>query len=178
MPTLKLLPHPDYPAPAVTALEVEAAFTHDGGLSLAYLLTADLAQLRIPESVQPARADGLWRHTCLEVFVQADRGPGYREFNFSPSGQWQAYVFTAYRDGGLLESVPAPSMSRDDAPGRLVLTCTLPAAALPGGGQLRLGLTAVLEDADGSLSYWSLRHPPGKPDFHHTHGFALTLERP
>ncbi len=40
---------------------------------------------------------------------------------------------------------------------------------------LRLGLSAVLEMKDGSLSYWALAHPPGKPDFHHPDSFALTL---
>jgi hypothetical protein len=34
----------------------------------------------------------------------------------------------------------------------------------------------VIEDADGSLSYWALAHPPGRPDFHHTEAFALDLE--
>jgi hypothetical protein len=28
----------------------------------------------------------------------------------------------------------------------------------------------------GALSYWALRHPPGKPDFHHPAGFALELD--
>jgi hypothetical protein len=34
----------------------------------------------------------------------------------------------------------------------------------------------VIETLDGSLSYWALRHPPGKPDFHHSESFALELE--
>ena len=29
---------------------------------------------------------------------------------------------------------------------------------------IRLGLSAVVESVDGGLSYWALRHPPGKPD--------------
>ena len=43
---------------------------------------------------------------------------------------------------------------------------------------LRLGLSAVIEATDGSLSYWALRHPPGKPDFHHIDAFDLQLDRP
>jgi hypothetical protein len=177
MSILKLIPHPETPVPDATGLSVEVAFS-SVGLRLTYSLTACLAQLRIPEAVQPARADGLWRHTCFEAFVQAGDGPGYREFNFSPSGQWQAYAFDAYRQGGLLEPVPLPVMTRAESADQLVMTCLLPHDAMPGGGRLRIGLTAVLEGMDGGLSYWSLRHPPGKPDFHHTHGFALTLERP
>ena len=34
---------------------------------------------------------------------------------------------------------------------------------------------AVVEEADGRLSYWALRHPPGRPDLHHADAFALRL---
>ena len=42
---------------------------------------------------------------------------------------------------------------------------------------LRIGLSAVIEASDG-LSYWALRHPADKPDFHDADGFALLLEPP
>lgn len=177
MPARKLLPHPDIPSPAVAGIEVAADFSTTGALTLIYTLTADLAQLRIPETATPSRADDLWRHTCFEAFLQGEDAPAYREFNFSPSGRWQVYAFTDYRQGGPLEPIPAPTLERTDAAGRLALRCNLPAETLPKGRQLRLGLAAVMEAADGRLSYWSLRHPPGKPDFHHTHGLALTLSR-
>jgi 23S rRNA (guanine745-N1)-methyltransferase len=55
----------------------------------------------------------------------------------------------------------------------------LAAKALPtGDGPLRLALTTVVELADGApgtLSYWALAHPAGKPDFHHRDGFVLAL---
>jgi hypothetical protein len=178
MPSHKLIHHPDTTKPAITAIEVATTFTQSGGLTLTYTLTANLNHFRIPEPTTPTRANDLWRHTCFEAFLQGDDAPAYREFNFSPSGQWQAYAFTDYRQGGPLEPAPVPTLERTDSAGQLTLKCTLPAEALPKVKQLRLGLTAVIEAADGSLSYWSLRHPPGKPDFHHTHGFALTLERP
>jgi hypothetical protein len=43
---------------------------------------------------------------------------------------------------------------------------------------LTLGLSAVIEEKDGTKSYWALAHPPGKPDFHHKDCFALTLPAP
>jgi hypothetical protein len=47
---------------------------------------------------------------------------------------------------------------------------------LAGGlGALRLGLAAVLEEGDGKLSYWALRHPAAVPDFHHRGGFTAKL---
>jgi len=149
-----------------------------GGLRLVYVLTVDRTRLRVPPLATPGRVEGLWRHTCFEAFIQGADAPAYREFNFAPSGQWQAYAFTDYRQGGPLASAPAPQMDRADADATLTLVCQLPAVALPPGRQLRLGLTAVIEAADASLSYWSLCHPPGKPDFHHVQNFFFTLDRP
>jgi hypothetical protein len=50
-------------------------------------------------------------------------------------------------------------------------------AGLRDARHLRIALAAVIEDANGRLSYWGLRHPPGKPDFHHPNGFALEVAR-
>jgi hypothetical protein len=38
-----------------------------------------------------------------------------------------------------------------------------------------MGLSAVVKEASGALTYWALRHAPGKPDFHHSEAFALEL---
>jgi hypothetical protein len=43
---------------------------------------------------------------------------------------------------------------------------------------LRLALSAVIEDENGKLSYWALKHPPGKPNFHHPDAFTLELVPP
>ena len=106
----------------------------------------------------------------------AEEGPGYREFNFSPSGEWAVYAFRGYRDGGELESELAPGIMVRRTLNRLELDAAICQDVLPPGRSLRLGLSAVVEDADGVLSYWALRHPPGRPDFHHTDAFALQLE--
>ena len=42
--------------------------------------------------------------------------------------------------------------------------------------ELAIGLSAVVEDADGGLSYWALRHPSAQPDFHLREGFVLSLD--
>jgi hypothetical protein len=48
--------------------------------------------------------------------------------------------------------------------------------AVPADKTWQLGLSAVLEEADGTKSYWALAHPPGdKPDFHHADCFAAQL---
>ena len=102
-------------------------------------------------------------------------GPDYREFNFSPSGEWAVYAFRDYRDAEVLENEIAPGIVVRKTINRLELDAEICRDFLPQGRPLRVGLSAVLEDADGVLSYWALRHPPGKPDFHHTDAFALQL---
>jgi hypothetical protein len=41
---------------------------------------------------------------------------------------------------------------------------------------LRLGLAAIVEDKARVLSYWALKHPAEKPDFHHADGFVVELD--
>jgi len=151
-------------------------------LSLTYLLKGDNARIKVPPQRTPRRADRLWEHSCFEAFVGELGKPEYCEFNFSPSREWAAYRFRDYRDGGPMDDdglEPKIAVRREaetlaiDAVMRLDRLLTIAQ-----GARLRLGLSAVLEDTDGRLSYWALKHPPGKPDFHHPDGFMLEIQPP
>ncbi len=170
-----LTPHPEHPAPAVAGIAVAVAAHGSGGLQLDYHLAGDLAALRLPSPAAPVAPDRLWAHTCFEVFLRRG-GEAYREYNFSPSGQWAGYAFAAYRQRLENVTLPAPHLEWQVAEGSLSLRVALPAEALPAGdGELLLALTTVVEQADGLLSYWALAHPAGKADFHHRDGFALAV---
>ena len=175
---LTLVCHPQTPSQAVRGIDVVVGGAATGSLTLAFALEGDLPGLRIPEPRVSRRTGDLWRHTCFEAFVMAGKGPGYREFNFSPSSEWAAYAFHGYRKGGELEVEMDPEIVVRRTGDRLELDAEIRREFLPPGRSLRLGLSAVLEDADGVLSYWALQHPPGKPDFHHTDAFALPLVLP
>ncbi|HEU4970112.1 DOMON-like domain-containing protein [Sphingomonas sp.] len=128
--------------------------------------------VKVPEVCNPGRQDGLWQRTCLEAFVALDH-EAYIELNFSPCAEWAAYRFDGYRLGMTALDIPPPSI----APvfGRRILELGI-SIALVELTPLRLGLSAVIEEKDGTKSYWALRHPPGdKPDFHHPDCFALEL---
>ena len=173
-----LICHPQTPSRAMCRIAAGAGTAPGDILHLGFVLECDLSSLRIPETRESRQAGELWRHTCFEVFVMAGDGPGYREFNFSPSGEWAVYAFRGYRDGGELQAEPAPGIVVRRTMNRLELDVEICQDFLPSGRSLRLGLSAVVEDADGGLSYWALRHAPGKPDFHHSDAFALQLARP
>lgn len=179
MPAIVLQPHPATPCAAVHRCQVRAGLDPAGRLALEYTLEGDIDGLLVPAPAALGRTDGLWRHTCCEAFLARPGLPGYLEFNFSPSGAWAAYRFRAYREGmALAEPARPPLIQVRRAAHRFVLSATVELRGLvpePAGTACRMALSAVLEDREGGLSYWALAHPPGRPDFHHGHGFALAL---
>lgn len=172
--------HPATPAPVVRSLEARISTRPDGSIDLSYCLRGDIVRLRIPEELASERVDQLWEHTCFEVFIGVRGETGYREFNFSPSGQWAAYTFKDYRQpDDQLPEVETPIIVARRFAGRLEVDVTLPPLALPPNPNkkaLEIGLSAVVEESDtvdGSHSYWALRHPCERPDFHHRDAFTL-----
>ena len=171
--------HPDTPCTAVESIKSALSWKHGRLLTITYVLNGIVDHLRIPPYRSARRVDDLWQHTCFELFIGAKYDAEYYEFNFSPSGEWAAYGFCDYRDGKPIDVEglePKIALQRDDD--KLELSAVIHSDRLPGFGPnvcLWLGLSAVIEDLHGSLSYWALKHPPGKPDFHHADGFALEL---
>ncbi|RYY22991.1 MAG: DOMON-like domain-containing protein [Sphingomonadales bacterium] len=121
-------------------------------------------------AAEARRADGLWKHTCFELFVWPEGGSEYFEFNFAPSTEWAAYRLSAYRAD--LEALPiaAPGIERLEDGVRV----TVDLSGLSEGAW-RVGISAVIEEPDGTISYWALAHPDGKADFHDPACFALTI---
>ena len=110
----------------------------------------------------------------IQLFIAPTGGGAYHEFNFSPSGEWAAYRFERYRHGmALLEALAEPRIRVQRAAGVLELHARI---SLPLPSHPLLGLSAVIEETDGTLCYWALRHAAGKPDFHHRDAFALELD--
>lgn len=174
---LSLVCHPDTPALAVKAIEVFAERRAEGALWLRYYLDAPDGSVKLPVSKSAGRTDGLWKTTCFEAFVRTPGTQQYLEFNAAPSQQWAAYSFETYREGmAELELSTEPAIGCEASATHFALEIDV---MLPHAWSRQiwsLGVSAVIEEIDGTISYWALAHPPGAPDFHHPDCFTLQLE--
>ena len=176
--------HPETPTDAVRGIAARVSRTPGGKLAVTYILDGNLDRLYVPAPRAPRIADRLWQHTCCEIFIAREGAPAYHEFNLSPSGEWGAYAFDGYRSRRADEP-PAEALAPEVAVRGNASMLELDAvirldrlSELHTSAPLSLALSAVIENRDGVLSYWALRHPPGRPDFHHAEAFALALSAP
>lgn len=174
-----LIPHPSA-LPADPGLKVWVTVEHPSVLAsvattnMWFGVGAPMERFVIPEAAEPVRADELWRTTCFEAFFRDSDTDAYREWNFAPSGNWAAYDFTAYREGACQADVDSPPYIRtEDNFTWWALGATIAVdAEIP----WHLGLSAVLEEKNGTKSLWALAHPdPEKPDFHDPDCFIAKL---
>jgi hypothetical protein len=167
--------HPESVCEAVTRIEVDVVRGGADVLGLRYLVEGRIADLDLPPPGPSIRAHGLWQHSCFEAFLADDEGEGYTELNVAPSTQWAGYRFERYRGERKEAMLPPPRVEVAATADRFELRVAL---RLRTGGDRRLGLSAVIEEASGRKSYWALAHPPGAPDFHHPDCFAAVLPPP
>lgn len=175
MPSLvRLHAHPQTDSAPEVNVEVAIARTA-GQVSLRYEIRGNVAALLVPVSAGSGRRDALWRHTCAELFIAVPGDSGYCEFNFSPSGEWAAYEFDAYRHGMRAAVCMPPVIEVEQSPAELSLSVRCGAPQLGAFTHLQLGLSMVIEDIAGRCSYWALTHPASKPDFHRREAWLLQL---
>ena len=150
-------------------------------LELIFQLRGDISGLQIPSRKSASVGAELWRHTCFESFIAIEGEAAYHEFNLAPSGQWAVYEFRGYRDGRLLADERLnPQILVSSTPRTFELKASIPLdflSVVHATAPLCVGLAAVIETRD-DFSYWAIRHPREKPDFHDREGFALRLEGP
>ena len=182
MATVSLQFHPSRPPTAKFSLSCNVAYGPQQDLKLQFELLGDVERILTPTpSARPSRRDGLWQATCFEAFIRFEPSASYREYNFSPSGDWAIYDFSDYRSGMTPTDVAiAPKVSMERSSQRLSIEAHLDHSLLPkpphkGGSPLRLGLSAILLETEGAMSFWALHHPTPTPDFHDLEGFCLSV---
>lgn len=165
--------HPSTPCELIESFDVFIQ-RDTKALTVRYEVSGRAAEILLPEPSSPKRQDGLWHHTCFELFARSAPGKRYCELNFSPSTRWAAYEFEDYRSG--MQNLPypiAPSvrLSQDSTHLSLEAEVDYRALAAVVENDFLVALAAVIEHRDGGKSYWALAHPSEKPDFHHPASF-------
>lgn len=203
-----LIAHPATPPFAVQGVSCSLSLQDAGQWTISFSVDCDEGDLALPQAQPPARRDGLWQATCFELFMKNDADGSYCEFNFAPSGQWAAYAFDGYRAGMrdleirelciltsqreqfLLASahfypeLPMEAhlhLADSEFGPNFSLSATLEDRGFAeqwGAKPLSLAISAVIEEADGTKSYWAMVHGDGPPDFHHADCFAQKVAAP
>ena len=165
-----LFRHPDTPAGAIHTVEAELRRIA-GGVVATFHAIGDISRLVVPPAVPSGRADDLWRTTCFELFVGGDANR-YREFNLSPSGAWAAYEFEDHRSGRS-DSDASVEIELSQNNNSFSLFAKM-VSEFPDPAQV--GMSAVIEEADGLIRYWATSFAPGEPDFHAAEVRSLLLD--
>jgi hypothetical protein len=164
------------PAPPVT---ITGDLSRRGPvLAIQYDLRGRLGEVAIPSpAAVPLRKYDLWEATCGELFFGVRGAPNYWEVNLSPAGHWNVFALSGYRQGlteeGAFQSLPFGVQRQAQ---RLLLTLELDLGRIiPRDLPLEVGITAVVQDHDGRLTYWALAHPGPEPDFHRRDSFLIRV---
>lgn len=161
--------------PRTTQFTVSADFfqTNSTQLIIEFKISGPLEHIVWPApGIIESREDGLWKGTCLEAFFSegSQKHDPYVEINCSPNGNWNAYAFSSYRAGmtpsqNIVVRLKERSSDSKDAYFRIEVLGASPLNAKV------MGLTTVIEFANGEKSYWALRHPAPQADFHDKGGW-------
>ena len=177
MEFFSLVPHPSTPSPPALDIYAVALMHGSGKVSFRYRVRGEVSRIRLPEATKNVRTDGLWRHTCFEVFVGPKDGSSYVELNFAPSSGWAAYTFDNYRFGMKpLATLKPPTIDFGSEADLLAIDVSMQMRLLTLDS--KLGFSAVIEDVDGQVSHWSLAHPAAKADFHDASAWSASVQRP
>jgi hypothetical protein len=134
----------------------------------------DVKHVIWPAYSRLGREDSIWTSTCFELFIALPEREKYLELNFSPSGAWNAYQFSRYRqDMARTEDVSLTSLESDH--GTLKATVNFHSMSLNDG--LRLGPATILDDRQSGCRYFAIVHGD-KPDFHdNTHHVLVASDQ-
>lgn len=173
MAKFSLLPYEAATAPKIT-IDCELNKTSDS-LFISYKLQGTLGTIDMGTGTpKHARILKLWEKTCFELFIKDEKN-SYIEFNFSPDFEWNCFYFENKGDALLeykrMELVKFDILFSNELVHVIV---ELQKKMFPDHffeGNLSVGITSVIKEKTGSLSYWALSHHDIKPNFHNFKSF-------
>ncbi|MFN6484470.1 MULTISPECIES: DOMON-like domain-containing protein [unclassified Nostoc] len=160
-------------------LKISGNITRNGNqLAIRYMLEGDLKEIAIfLPSNTPLRKHKLWEDTCFEFFLGIKDSQRYWEFNLSPAGHWNVYRLDGYRQGMQEETAfeNLPFSVHNQADGfALALDVDLD-KIISANQEIEIGITTVVKDRGGSVTYWALTHLGAEADFHLRDSFMIKL---
>ena len=173
MAKLSLIPYEKTLAPGIT-IDCELNSTAES-LFISYKLQGSLPEIDLGVGhPKHARVIKLWEKSCFELFIKTEKNQ-YMEFNFSPDFEWNAFYFEKKGDP-LKEFEKMNSVKMDILLSLEVfhLIVEIDKKKFPEGffqGELTAGVTSVIKNKKGGLSYWALSHADTRPNFHHFDSF-------
>ena len=176
MTRLTLVPHRQTLKSPINTVTAEICLDKSKAAQIRFVVTGGIGRLRLPAAAPSAHADNLWRETCFEAFIAPCAETNYFELNFSPSTQWAAYRFSSYRQGmDRAAECPAPEIAVKKSTIRFELRARIGLDWIKPPAPWKIGLSTILMDVSGEISYWALAHSAGKPDFHDRSSFVHVL---
>ncbi len=174
MAKFSLIPYNPTSAPAVS-IDSELN-TNQDSIFISYKLTGNLSSIDLgKDSPNHARVIKLWEKTCFELFIKNQKD-SYVEFNFSPEFEWNAFYFVKKGDS-LTEYARIDAVKIDILASLEVfhLIVEIDKKKFPDGffdgNELSAGITGVIKEKSGNLSYWALSHEDTRPNFHDFRSF-------
>ena len=149
--------------------------TNEESLFISYKLTGDLNSIDLGSGRSlHNRVIKLWEKSCFELFIKNNKD-NYIEFNFSPEFEWNTFYFKKKGDA-LAEYQKMDSIKPDILLSNDVfhLIVELDKKKFPDGffeSELTAGITSVIKEKNGKLSYWALSHEDSRPNFHDFRSF-------
>lgn len=153
----------------------------NSSLLLTFKISGPMSQLCLPsrEAVSGWK-EGIWLNSCFSCFVLNQETGQYAEFIFSPSGDWCALSFDAYRRrADTQQTAWKPEIFTFIQAASDKAHMTVKFTLLPQQREKKIfcsGLAAILHlRHHAEPLYWALRHAGEKPDFHHPDSMVLTF---
>ena len=160
-----------YDLPLAPQIQIQSELNiNDESVYISYKITGDLPgiDLGIGRALHN-RVIKLWEKSCFELFIK-NKNDNYIEFNFSPEFEWDAFYFTKLGDEALeyekVNSVDIDILLSMDV---FHLLARIDKHKFPENffdGELSAGITSVIKDKKGVISYWALSHEDSRPNFH------------
>lgn len=169
---LKEYSNKDYPFEFLTRVDFL-----ETSLIVNYKIKGDLSSIDLgPLNESSNRIIGLWKKSCFELFLRSGNPQEYLEFNLSPNGDWNCFIFneeinelTEYNE---LLKIDFTANLKDD---EFTLELSIDRNDLPvihrDFQNVEFSTTSVLLINDGDEvfkeSFWAINHCDTRPNFHH-----------